>query len=198
MIYPLLKSSDIKKYKNNTETRKYVIITQIKVGQNTEYIKNESPKLWNYLTNYEKNFLLRKSSIYKNSPKFSIFGIGDYSFSKYKVAISGFYKEPVFVMLKSEKPIMLDDTCYFLSFNDEKAAMITTILLNSDIVRNFLTSITNIDSKRPYTKKVLSRINLKEVSRMLEFNYVSNMEKTIFKTKNITINDYEKFINTFL
>ena len=198
LIYPLLKSSDIKKYKNNTETRKYVIITQIKVGQNTEYIKNESPKLWNYLTNYEKNFLLRKSSIYKNSPKFSIFGIGDYSFSKYKVAISGFYKEPVFVMLKSEKPIMLDDTCYFLSFNDEKAAMITTILLNSDIVRNFLTSITNIDSKRPYTKKVLSRINLKEVSRMLEFNYVSNMEKTIFKTKNITINDYEKFINTFL
>ena len=30
----------------------------------------------------------RKSSIYNKRPRFSIFGIGDYSFSKWKVAIS--------------------------------------------------------------------------------------------------------------
>lgn len=197
LVYPLLKSSDIKKHKNGNETRKYVIITQAKVGENTEYIQTESPKLWNYLNSYEETLSSRKSSIYKNAPKFSIFGIGDYSFSKYKVAISGFYKEAIFVMLKANKPIMLDDTCYFLSFNDEKTAMITTILLNSDVVKRFLLSITNINSKRPYTKKVLSRINLEEVSKILDFNYISNMERYIFQTENITVDDYKNFVNSF-
>lgn len=197
LVYPLLKSSDIKKYKNGDKTRKYVIVTQTKVGEKTEYIQTESPKLWNYLNSYEKSLSSRKSSIYKNAPKFSMFGVGDYSFSKYKVAISGFYKEAIFVMLKSNKPIMLDDTCYFLSFNDEKTAMITTILLNSDVVKRFLLSITNINSKRPYTKKVLSRIDLEEVSKILDFNYISNMEKYIFETEKITVDDYKDFVNSF-
>ncbi|CAM3218616.1 class I SAM-dependent methyltransferase [Streptobacillus ratti] len=193
LVYPLLKSSDIKKYKNGTDTRKHVIITQSKIGEETKYIKNESPKLWDYLNSYEKKLSSRKSSIYKNNPKFSIFGIGEYSFSKYKVAISGFYKEAIFIMIKSDKPIMLDDTCYFLSFNDEKTALITTIILNSDIIKNFLLSITNINSKRPYTKKILSRINLEEATKILDFEYITKMEKKLFQTSNITIEDYENF-----
>lgn len=195
LVYPLLKSSDIKKYKNNNEIRKYVIITQSKVGEDTEYIKSKSPRLWNYLNSYEENLSSRKSIIYKNAPKFSIFGIGEYSFSKYKVAISGFYKEAIFVMLKSYKPIMLDDTCYFLSFNDEKKAMIATIILNSEIVKRFLLSITNINSKRPYTKKVLSRIDLEKAKKILGFNYITSMEKKIFKINSITIDDYKNFAN---
>ena len=195
LVYPLLKSSDIKKYKNNNEIRKYVIITQSKVGEDTEYIKSKSPRLWNYLNSYEENLSSRKSIIYKNTPKFSIFGIGEYSFSKYKVAISGFYKEAIFIMLKSDKPIMLDDTCYFLSFNDEKKAMITTIILNSEVIKRFLLSITNINSKRPYTKKVLSRIDLEKAKKILGFNYIISMEKKIFKTNSITIDDYKNFVN---
>lgn len=195
LVYPLLKSSDIKKYKNNNEIRKYVIITQSKVGEDTEYIKSKSPRLWNYLNSYEENLSSRKSIIYKNTPKFSIFGIGEYSFSKYKVAISGFYKEAIFIMLKSDKPIMLDDTCYFLSFNDEKKAMITTIILNSEVIKRFLLSITNINSKRPYTKKVLSRIDLEKAKKILGFNYIISMEKKIFKTNSITIDDYKNFAN---
>ena len=36
----------------------------------------------------KKLFERRKSIIYKNKPRFSIFGIGDYAFAKYKVGIS--------------------------------------------------------------------------------------------------------------
>lgn len=151
--------------------------------------------MWNYLNSYEENLSSRKSIIYKNTPKFSIFGIGEYSFSKYKVAISGFYKEAIFIMLRSDKPIMLDDTCYFLSFNDEKKAMITTIILNSEVIKRFLLSITNINSKRPYTKKVLSRIDLEKAKKILGFNYIISMEKKIFKTNSITIDDYKNFAN---
>lgn len=98
-------------------------------------------------------------------------------------------------MLKSDKPIMLDDTCYFLSFNDEKKAMITTIILNSEVIKRFLLSITNINSKRPYTKKVLSRIDLEKAKKILGFNYIISMEKKIFKTNSITIDDYKNFAN---
>ena len=58
----------------------------------------------------------RGSSIYRSCPPFSIFGIGEYSFAPWKVAISGFYKRLSFVAVAplDGKPAMLDDTCYFL------------------------------------------------------------------------------------
>ena len=197
LVYPLLKSSDLKGYKDERDIRRYVIITQRKPNEETEHIKIENPKLWNYLKKHESILSARKSSIYKNAPKFSIFGIGEYSFSKYKVAVSGFYKEPNFIMLKSEKPIMLDNTCYYLSFNDEKSAMITTIILNSDVVKDFMSSISNINSKRPYTKAILSRIDIAKLSKQFDFEYISEMEKQIFKTSHITLDDYNIYRNNF-
>ena len=173
-----------------------MIITQHKVGEDTDYIKKESPKLQYYLNLHAEKLSSRKSSIYKNAPKFSIFGIGEYSFSKYKVAISGFYKDPLFVMLKSEKSIMLDDTCYFLSFDDEKTAKIATIVLNSDIVREFLLSITNVNSKRPYTKKILSRIDLKAACNLLDYKYLQKSENDIFHSNDINEKDYKNFIKS--
>lgn len=196
LVYPLIKSSDIKRWKDNEIIRKHVIITQHKVGEDTGYIKKDSPKLWDYLNLHAEKLTSRKSSIYKNAPKFSIFGIGEYSFSKYKVAISGFYKDPLFVMLKSEKSIMLDDTCYFLSFDDEKTAKIATIVLNSDIVREFLLSITNVNSKRPYTKKILSRIDLKAACNLLDFKYLQKSENDIFHSNDINEKDYKNFIKS--
>ncbi len=197
LLYPLLKSSDLKKYKGESDIRRCVIITQRKPSEETEHIKIGNPKLWNYLKKHETILIARKSSIYRNAPKFSIFGIGEYAFSKYKVAISGFYKEPNFVMLKSEKPIMLDNTCYYLSFNDEKTAMITTIILNSDVVKKFMSSISNINSKRPYTKVILSRIDIAKLSKKFDFEYISEMEKQIFKTSHITSDDYNIYRNNF-
>lgn len=112
-VYELLKSSDLKENIINN-SNKYVIITQKHIRQDTQHIKNDAFNTWEYLNLNKDYFNKRKSTIYKNCPDFSIFGIGDYSFSKYKVAISGFYKSPNFVFIDSfNKSIMLDDTCYF-------------------------------------------------------------------------------------
>ena len=58
--------------------------------------------------------------------RFSIFGIGDYSFAKYKVTISGMYKRTTFslVLPENDKPLMLDDTCYFIGFDTIEAAQV--------------------------------------------------------------------------
>ncbi len=91
LVYGVLKSSDLKQTVIN-KTRKFTIITQKKVGQDTSFIKKDFPKTFKYLVNNKAKFDLRKSSIYYNKPDYSIFGIGDYSFAPYKISISGLYK----------------------------------------------------------------------------------------------------------
>jgi len=88
LVFGFLKSSDLK----NTvikNTRKHTIVTQTKVGQETSYIQHLYPETYSYLKKNISNFQARKSSIYNGKPLFSIFGIGDYSFKPFKVAISG-------------------------------------------------------------------------------------------------------------
>ena len=87
-----------------------------------------------------------------------MFGVGDYSYLQYKVVVSGFHKEPVFRVLSSSRPVMVDDTCYFLAFGDRTDALIACDVLNSQEMVRFLMSITDRTAKRPFTKKVLSRI----------------------------------------
>ncbi|GAB6006492.1 class I SAM-dependent methyltransferase [Geobacillus vulcani] len=198
LVYNLLKSSDLKKETIPNHTRKKIIITQNKVGQDTSYIKEKFPKLWNYLNTHKEFFDKRKSSIYKGKPDFSIFGIGDYSFAPYKVAISGMYKESNFslVIPIKDKPVMLDDTCYFLSFNRYLDAVFTFLILNSDLVQNFLKSLTFVDSKRPYTKDVLMRIDLLEASKQLSLDellsYANKFD--IYIPFGITEEDYMDYI----
>jgi len=169
-IYPILKSSDLKTGIIET-TRKYVIVTQKKIKADTSYLKNTSPKLWKYLMSKKERMDNRKSSIYKNSPPFSIFGIGDYSFKPYKVAISGFYKEPLFCLVGTidNKPVMLDDTCYFLSFDDYETALIIMLVLNSGMVNQFIKSLAFINAKRPYTKEILMRVDVGKCMELIRY-----------------------------
>lgn len=178
MIYPLVKSSHFKSPILN-DYKKYVIVTQRKPKQDTIYIKENYPLTWNYLNKNRIFFERRKSSIYKNSPPFSMFGIGDYSFKKYKVGISGFYKKPLFSLLTSEQPVMTDDTAYFIAFDDYDLAYCLMLLLNSEKVQNFLISIAFLDNKRPYTVKVLSRLDLIKCICNVSINELKETEKNL-------------------
>ncbi|KAB2488383.1 hypothetical protein [Priestia endophytica] len=198
LIYNLLKSSDLKKETIPNKTRKKVIITQRKVGQDTSYIKEESPKLWDYLVNHKEYLDKRKSSIYKGKPDFSIFGIGDYSFAPYKVAIAGMYKKSNFslVMPINGKPVMLDDTCYFLSFNKYLDAVFTLLILNSELVQKFLKSLVFIDTQRPYTKDTLMRIDILEATKHLSLDDLLDYAKDfdIYIPLDISGDDYANYI----
>ena len=169
LLYGLLKSSDLKNEVIRSY-RKTTIVTQKKVGQDTSYIKREYPKTYQYLNKNRAWFDKRKSSIYKGKPPFSIFGIGDYSFAKYKVAISGMYKRTTFslVLPENDKPLMLDDTCYFVGFETIEEAKMTQKILNSTRVQSFLKAIIFSDAKRPITKDVLMRIDIRKAYDMLD------------------------------
>lgn len=166
LVFPLMKSSSFKKAIINDNFNKYVIVTQKKVRDDTSSISYLAPLTWKYLLENKELFDNRRSSIYNGAPPFSMFGVGDYSYAKYKVGISGFYKKPLFSLLYNkedpQKPIMLDDTSYFISFDDYDLAYVCMLLLNCNKVQKFLYSISFKDAKRPYTKKVLQRIDFKK------------------------------------
>ena len=157
------------------------IVTQKKIGQETETIQTDYPKTYHYLSQHLANFEARKSTIYINKPKFSIFGIGDYSFKPYKVAISGLYKTFHFTLIlpQDNKPVMLDDTCYLIGFDKIEFAVYALILLNSNATMQFLKSITFADAKRTFTKDVLMRIDLFELGKMINKQVLANELNTL-------------------
>jgi len=198
LVYGILKSSDLKNTVIN-QTRKFTIVTQKKVGQETKYIKTEYPKTYQYLTQHQANFDARKSSIYSNKPLFSIFGIGDYSFKPFKVAISGLYKTFHFTLIlpQDNKPVMLDDTCYLIGFDKIEFAVYSLILLNSDTTVQFLQSVTFPDAKRTFTKDVLMRIDLLELAKHIgKADLQTELEMLNGKYKlNLTLNLWGSFIS---
>lgn len=166
LIYPLLKSSDVNSYKDN-EFRKFIIVPQRKVGEDTSILKYTHPLAFSYLSKYENVFLSRKSSIYKGKDRFSVFGIGDYSFKPYKIVVSSLYKDIKFILVSQfeGRPIMVDDTCYQLDFNTLEEARIIFNALNSDEIHSLLQSLVFKDAKRVVTKNLLMRLDLVQLCR---------------------------------
>jgi len=197
LIYGLVKSSDLSS-PVITKPRKYVIITQNRIGEDTIYLADKFPKLYQYLTENKNFFDQRKSCIYKNKPPFSIFGIGDYSFKPYKVAISGLYKRSTFSLIvpESEKPIMLDDTCYFLGFDNLSESIFVWAILNSERVQQLLATLTFLDAKRPYTKDILMRISTYKVAKDMTYNEIVNQIKSLDEKMlvNITEDKWKVFL----
>lgn len=179
-LFPLIKSSMFKSPVVD-HFQKYVIVTQRKVKEDTAHIQTDAPKTWRYLTAHEEYFSKRKSSIYKSAPDFSMFGVGDYSYAKYKVGVSGFYKRPVFSVLRpeNEKPVMTDDTSYFICFPTYDAAYTAMLLLNSERVQQFLSTVAFLDAKRPYTKKVLERIDFYKIMQSVDVSELSGTERRL-------------------
>ncbi|MCI5130104.1 MAG: SAM-dependent DNA methyltransferase [Candidatus Electrothrix sp. EH2] len=159
-LYPLLKSSDLGN--NRSTPRKYVLITQQAPSDSTEELRENAPETWAYLKKYSSILDGRKSSIYKKRDRFSIFGIGKYSFTPWKVAISALYKKLVFVPVGNidGKPIMVDDTCYFIPCDSEQEAFFLAELLNSEESRRFLHALIFFDAKRPVNVDILKRIGI--------------------------------------
>ncbi len=194
IVFPLIKSSMFKAPVIHSFSR-YVIVTQKKAREETAHLKNEVPKTWNYLNDNIELFNNRKSSIYRGAPAFSMFGVGDYSYSAYKVGVSGFYKRPLFSVLYSDDgtPVMTDDTSYFICFDTFDMAYTAMLILNSDRVQHFLTRIAFLDAKRPYTKKVLDRIDFIKIANALTFNELAETEKALNLSAHVTETMYNNF-----
>jgi len=167
-LFPLRKSSDLGKRASDRPAR-WLLVTQRSIGAPTDPIRTAAPRTWRYLERHAPRLRARSSSIYRGQPRFSIFGVGDYSFAPWKVAISGLYKRLEFEILGpvDRKPVVLDDTVYFLPCETADQAELVGGLLASEPAREFYRAFIFWDNKRPITREVLARLDLLALAREL-------------------------------
>ncbi len=160
-VFPLLKCTDL--HRDRLRPSRAVVVPQKAFGEDTEARRHDAPALWAYLEANSEVLDGRKSSIYTGRPRFSVFGLGPYSFAPWKVAVSGFHSEPHFRLIgpNGGRPVFFDDTCYLLPFADEASACIAFSVLTSPVVSRFLSATKYPGAKRPITKKLLQRIDLR-------------------------------------
>lgn len=201
VVYGLLKSSDLQAPVVGTP-RKYVLVTQRALGEDTAYLAGQYPRTFAYLSRHCNRFERRKSRIYKGKPLFSIFGIGTYAFAPYKVAISGLYKRANFALIlpgEGERPVMLDDTCYFLGFDTFYDAVWVWALLQSDTTRLLLQSIVFAEDKRPYSKQRLMRIGIDRLALTMSYEEILSIIQRLDKqiAGQVSVSQWQAFVEQF-
>ena len=159
IVFPLLKCTHLARGRLAPE--RWVIVTQRHVGEATDGIATRAPQAWAYLQSHAARFAARKSSIYKSSAPFALFGIGEYAFAPWKVAVSALHRPPSFVVVPplNGQPVMFDDTCYFIPLWSEAEARVVAAVLNSPTAIAFIESLTFPEAKRPVTTELLHRLN---------------------------------------
>jgi hypothetical protein len=160
VVFPLLKSSDVAN--GRIEPRRSVIVTQRALGDDTAVLAKKAPRAYAYLDRHRALLDARKSSIYEARPPFAVFGVGTYTFAPWKVAVSGLYKKLAFAVVGPHRgrPVVLDDTCYFLPFDDERAARRAADALASPLAEDWIRARVFWEDKRPIRKSVLQALDL--------------------------------------
>ena len=163
-LYPMMKTSEVA---NDLVPRRWMLVTQHSTGEDTRAIAHRAPKTWRYLEQHAHLLDSRGSSIYKERPRYSVFGVGPYAFTEWKVAISGFYKRLSFRVIGpfEDKPVVLDDATYFLACENQDQAERGARLLNSEAGQDFFLSYVFWDSKRPITTSILNMLDINALSK---------------------------------
>lgn len=161
-VYPLMKGSDVA---NNKYRGKMVLVTQKTTKDDTSVIEGLAPKTWGYLLENSHALDRRTSVIYQKSPRFALFGIGDYAFRPYRIAICGLYKKLAFRLIEpiNGKTVMFDDTVYYVSFDTKKEALEAYERITSPEMIEFYSSLIFWDEKRPIKASLLNVVDWTKV-----------------------------------
>jgi len=152
LVYPLIRGRDVKKWHVEGEYGYIIVPHDSKTGKpiRENEMKIKYPKAYEYFYNFENQ--LKNRSIHrlwgKGNPFYSVYDIGDYTFSQYKVvwkriagAITG--KAVSFASatlepyqlgyFKEERPVILNDSLILVPFSSRDEAYYVSAVLNSSI-----------------------------------------------------------------
>lgn len=165
VVYPWFKGTDLKN--DAAVTRFSLLLPQTYPGEDTGQRFQNAPHALRYLQQHLPAFSARKSSIYNKRDRFAIFGVGDYAFSSWKVALSALHRQPSFVVVGPEagRPVLFDDTCYFIAMSSRQEAVVVAKILNSQPCQEFLSTLTFPGAKRTVTVELLQRLNLSALAQ---------------------------------
>lgn len=163
-VLPLLKGTDV--FRGRLGPTRALIVPQRCFGEDTAHLAVDAPALWSYLTAHAPALDGRRSAIYRGRPRFGVFGLGAYTFAPYKIAVSGLHAAARFAVVGPHhgRPVVFDDTCYLLPFADGAEAVLCLALLRSAGTRDLLAALVFPHAKRPITKRLLQRLDLRAIA----------------------------------
>lgn len=165
VLYPWCKGTDL--VRRDGAPSGVLLLPQTSLANAAAEHLAASPRALAYLHAHADKFAARRSSIYRRGGQFSVFGLGDYTFAPWKVAVSALHRSIKFTVVgpKGGHPVLFDDTCYFLSFARESDAHTVASVLNSPTATRFLETLIFPGSKRAVTVELLSRLNFQALAQ---------------------------------
>ncbi len=165
-VFPLLKSSDVAHGRGPT---RWMLVPQRHPADDTAPLEHVAPLTWRYLQAHRAALDARASRLYRGRPAFAIFGVGEYTFAPWKVAVSGLYKSFAFraVGPHAGRPVVFDDTVAFAACEDERAARALAALLCTPEARDFFAAFSFPDAKRPVRIELLQRLDPERLARAI-------------------------------
>lgn len=143
-IFPLIKTRHLKKWKLNG----YIYTLQMqdpkkRIGYDERWVKVNFPKTYGYLKGFEE--ILKERAAYKKylekAPFYSMYDLGKYTFSPYKVVWNQFGTKLKACVISSihdeflgEKMILPEHHLGFITTEDENEAHFICAVLNSSVV----------------------------------------------------------------
>lgn len=149
-LYPLLRGKDVKKWKYQLEYSIVLPYTDDGKVVAKEELLTQCPNTFDYFYEDRNGFIpiLRERATYKKfilrrderAPEYSLYNIGEYTFSPYKVVWKALAKDVAAVTISQDEGRMLipDHNLLMVPLENEAEAYYLTGILNADIVSRFV------------------------------------------------------------
>ena len=161
-----------------------MIVPQIKAGDNNESeLRTELPQSYSFLKSFESEFGTRKSKWFYggDKPFYSLFGIGTYTFQKYKIVWCCMSYLPNFSVVSDiedefigTKTFIPDNTIGYISVDNENEAYYICSILNSNKIKA-LFSLRSSKSKWGLSIEMINNVPIRE------FNKTNKLHVELFK-----------------
>ncbi|MFH1231172.1 MAG: N-6 DNA methylase [Planctomycetota bacterium] len=154
LVFPAISGGEIVKF--GTTSNFYLLITQnpkTREPHSEDWMIKNVSSTYAYLKKFEDVLSARQSRTIKELGKktafYTMFGIGEYSFAKYRVVWQRMAQKISAVVLSSMKtgfgikPIISTDTTALFAIDDKTEAHYLCAILNSDLINSFISSFSS-------------------------------------------------------
>jgi hypothetical protein len=164
-VYPYLKSRHVVKYGLFGHEIRLVPIKTAN-EDNEAAMREQYPATYQYLSDHRGQLTARSSSWLDDGTFYNIFGVGEYTWSPYKVVWCRLGFKPHFAVVSTvedrdlgAKTVVPGDHCMFISTDSEQEAHALCALLNSAVYQKSLRDIAS-EGKASLSKAVVSELEL--------------------------------------
>jgi hypothetical protein len=166
-VYPYVKSRHVVKYGLFGHELRLVPLRKANEDNEAE-LREQCPKTYDYLESHREKLEARSSSWLDKGPFYNVFGLGEYTWSEYKVAWCRLGFKPHFAVVSTvedddlgEKQVVPGDHFMFVAADSEEEAHLLCALLNSAPYQRSLKHVAS-EGKASLSKSVVSNLALPE------------------------------------